>query len=582
MDKEKDLKRIVAVVLILIVALVVFICIRSCTKKENDPTPVATPTPTPTATATPDVTPTPTPTPDHQDGSSSSNHTTNSGGQNMSNGETEEVTLTPVPTPVPTPEPTPTPEVITLEQLKQSVTQAREILKTSEGSKNFEFIALVSELETLTREAEVLIEQNTTDSNAIALAKKAIDSKMMEVNQKLNEMISVAYESVETAEGRITTENVAMAYESIKMLPDGELKTALLERLNALHPEMIVYVSTEEELRNAIMNQKIETIVLDNDIKDIQDSISIDRPLTMEANGSSLQFTVDSIVGVLISSDDVTINNLTVTMTNQTKWKKRYALEVTNAKNVTLYNYTGSYADAGLLVNGSEVTLTGVTTVSDNEFGGIEVSREEGLENAILNIEGTLVNETESYGLPTVWLVKDQGVVNGTFAASNSEIIPNVIQYYLDRENAYTEVELAKEELKGTMKLASETLENSSNSTDSEFNALLMKLEALNEDALLVMNDKDATLEQVNEINQNISDLLTQIDEMLEKMILTAQQELLKTEENPTEETIEVAREAILKLPDGSEKTALLNRLEQLKPEMIVSEVVEEKVLVEE
>ena len=582
MDKEKDLKRIVAVVLILIVALVVFICIRSCTKKENDPTPVATPTPTPTATATPDVTPTPTPTPNHQDGSSSSNHTTNSGGQNMSNGETEEVTLTPVPTPVPTPEPIPTPEVITLEQLKQSVTQAREILKTSEGSKNFEFIALVSELETLTREAEVLIEQNTTDSNAIALAKKAIDSKMMEVNQKLNEMISVAYESVETAEGRITTENVAMAYESIKMLPDGELKTALLERLNALHPEMIVYVSTEEELRNAIMNQKIETIVLDNDIKDIQDSISIDRPLTMEANGSSLQFTVDSIVGVLISSDDVTINNLTVTMTNQTKWEKRYALEVTNAKNVTLYNYTGSYADAGLLVNGSEVTLTGVTTVSDNEFGGIEVSREEGLENAILNIEGTLVNETESYGLPTVWLVKDQGVVNGTFAASNSEIIPNVIQYYLDRENAYTEVELAKEELKGTMKLASETLENSSNSTDSEFNALLMKLEALNEDALLVMNDKDATLEQVNEINQNISDLLTQIDEMLEKMILTAQQELLKTEENPTEETIEVAREAILKLPDGSEKTALLNRLEQLKPEMIVSEVVEEKVLVEE
>lgn len=582
MDKEKDLKRIVAVVLILIVALVVFICIRSCTKKENDPTPVATPTPTPTATATPDVTPTPTPTPNHQDGSSSSNHTTNSGGQNMSNGETEEVTLTPVPTPVPTPEPTPTPEVITLEQLKQSVTQAREILKTSEGSKNFEFIALVSELETLTREAEVLIEQNMTDSNAIALAKKAIDSKMMEVNQKLNEMISVAYESVETAEGRITTENVAMAYESIKMLPDGELKTALLERLNALHPEMIAYVSTEEELRNAIMNQKIETIVLDNDIKDIQDSISIDRPLTMEANGSSLQFTVDSIVGVLISSDDVTINNLTVTMTNQTKWEKRYALEVTNAKNVTLYNYTGSYADAGLLVNGSEVTLTGVTTVSDNEFGGIEVSREEGLENAILNIEGTLVNETESYGLPTVWLVKDQGVVNGTFAASNSEIIPNVIQYYLDRENAYTEVELAKEELKGTMKLASETLENSSNSTDSEFNALLMKLETLNEDALLVMNDKDATLEQVNEINQNISDLLTQIDEMLEKMILTAQQELLKTEENPTEETIEVAREAILKLPDGSEKTALLNRLEQLKPEMIVSEVVEEKVLVEE
>ena len=572
MDKEKDLKRIVAVVLILIVALVVFICIRSCAKEESEPTPVATPTPT--ATATPEVTPNP----DNQGGSSSSNHTTNSGGQNMSNSEKEEV----ISTPAPTPEPTPTPEVITLEQLKQSVTQAREILRTSEGSKNFEFIALVSELETLTREAEVLIEQNTTDSNAIALAKNAVDSKMMEVNQKLNEMISVAYESVETAEGRITTENVAMAFESVKMLPDGELKIALLERLNALHPEMIAYVSTEEELRNAIINQTIETIVLDNNIKDIQDSISIDRPLTMEANGSSLQFTVDSIVGVSISSDDETINNLTVTMTNQTKWEKRYALKVTNAKNVILYNYTGSYADAGLLVNGSEVTLTGVTTVSDNEFGGIEVSREEGLENAILNIEGTLVNETESYGLPTVWLVKDQGVVNGTFAASNSEMIPNVIQYYLDRENAYTEVELAKEELKETMKLVSETLENSSNSTDSEFNALIMNLETLNEDALLVMKDKDATLEQVNEINQNISDLLAQIDKMLKQMVLTAQQELLKAEENPTEETIEVAREAILKLPAGSEKTALLNRLEQLKPELLVLEVIEEKALVEE
>ncbi|SHD76532.1 hypothetical protein [Schnuerera ultunensis] len=93
-----------------------------------------------------------------------------------------------------------------------------------------------------------------------------------------------------------------------------------------------------------------------------------------------------------------------------------------------------------MLVNGSEVTLTGAIDVSGNEFGGIESSKGVGVgTNPKLTVtDATFTNGTEAYGLPTIW--EDQ--ITGTVVAAdeqftvNEEVREGQVQYYLKEENA--------------------------------------------------------------------------------------------------------------------------------------------------
>ncbi|MFC7679296.1 pectate lyase-like adhesive domain-containing protein, partial [Paenibacillus sp. GCM10028914] len=201
-------------------------------------------------------------------------------------------------------------------------------------------------------------------------------------------------------------------------------------------------VSNLEEFKSALSTTNIITITLNGDISNVSEKLIVDRVVTVDGNGHTISYTdaINSATkgsrhGIAVMANGVTIKNLKIQMTEANEWQGTYALQVYNATGVTLENFSGTGADAALLVNAAEVTIAGTTTVSGNEFGGIEVSRGEavGLNNAKLTVNGTLVNTSESYGKPTIWVEGDQGTVDGAGVPAfvSSKVQLDQTQYYL-------------------------------------------------------------------------------------------------------------------------------------------------------
>jgi hypothetical protein len=147
-----------------------------------------------------------------------------------------------------------------------------------------------------------------------------------------------------------------------------------------------------------------------------------------DASKSLINLTADftTTEKILVSRDDVTINgnNKTITFTgDETGWQGNYVLHVYNTTGVTIKDIKLTGGDAALLVNGSEVTLTGAIDVSGNEFGGIESSKGVGVEkDPKLTVTGaTFTNTSEAYGLPTIW--EDQ--VEGTVVVADEQFTVN-------------------------------------------------------------------------------------------------------------------------------------------------------------
>ncbi len=228
-----------------------------------------------------------------------------------------------------------------------------------------------------------------------------------------------------------------------------------MDAVNAVAPVepvvTVANVATLEQFKAALANTVITTINISADITNIAERLIVDRAVTINGGMHQLSFTgainglsYGSRHGILVSANDVTINDLNVTMTALALWQGAYGIQVYNATGVVLNDFTGTGADAGLLVNASSVELTGVTTVTGNEFGGIEVSKgtAAGLSNSALTVTGTLVNGTEVFGQPTIWLVTGQGAVTGAHvpAATNTTLKADQTQYYMDAANAVAPV----------------------------------------------------------------------------------------------------------------------------------------------
>lgn len=211
--------------------------------------------------------------------------------------------------------------------------------------------------------------------------------------------------------------------------------------------------NTIEELNAYLIDSNITTINLGQDITDLTSRVVINRPVTINGNNHKLTFTnaINEVAygerqGIAVISDDVVINDLTVEMDAvqdilsrlDENWDGVYAIQVYNSKNVILNNITATKADGGILVNASEVTLTGTITLSGNEFGGMEVSVGSSLPDAtsVLNAtEAIFVNETENFRQPTIWSIGDVSlnldeVFNITTAIKEGET-----HYYLNGEN---------------------------------------------------------------------------------------------------------------------------------------------------
>ena len=111
----------------------------------------------------------------------------------------------------------------------------------------------------------------------------------------------------------------------------------------------------------------------------------------------------------LIKTENAVLKNVIITLDAKQetqKWDGVYGVQVYDGA-ATLENVTVSGADGGIMANASTVTLKGTTDVSNNDFGGIEVSIGTVPENQTSKLvfaEGAkLVNTTEAYKLPTVW-----------------------------------------------------------------------------------------------------------------------------------------------------------------------------------
>lgn len=207
-----------------------------------------------------------------------------------------------------------------------------------------------------------------------------------------------------------------------------------------------VEVKTLAELQAALNRADIKTINLAKDIEEVASTIVVDRAVTIEGNNHTISFT-DAIngqpnggrQGIVVLGDDVTINNLAVQLTEAANWQGVYAVQVYNAEKVVLNNFTGTGADAAILVNASQVDLTGTTTVSGNEFGGIEVSKgtEEGLSNSVLNVTGTIANESEAAGEPTIWVVHNLDNAKTAQGTVSGSALDTAVVNYIDKTSGY-------------------------------------------------------------------------------------------------------------------------------------------------
>ncbi|WOV88058.1 S-layer homology domain-containing protein [Sporosarcina oncorhynchi] len=254
-------------------------------------------------------------------------------------------------------------------------------------------------------------------------------------------------EGVTFVEGKFT---VPANLSTFEFREDGILVNGAF---NGIEWEYTAIVDGESQLIVALLNDVYSNIKLAADIEGLKKNIIVNRPVTINGNTHKLTFTAElnglnnsERQGILVTAANVKISGVTVKMANSDGWQSLYAIQVYNAKNVTLHNITATNADGGILVNGSEVVLTGTITVSDNEFGGIEVSKGEGLTTgSVLNVEGTLVNDSEKYGQPTVWVENGQGEVTGLDLNQYIEskfIKDGQTQYYQKAENTIKSIDV--------------------------------------------------------------------------------------------------------------------------------------------
>ncbi len=225
-----------------------------------------------------------------------------------------------------------------------------------------------------------------------------------------------------------------------------------------------------EQLSDAIeAAEEGDTVKLLSDVEDLS-TIIISHPITIDGNGKTLKFDAkklenegytvnDPLILWSDSKETVTVKDLTVDVvglppfTSPTDWKGIYGIQVYNTTAI-LENVKTTGGNAGIEVNGSNVTLKGIIDVSGNDIGGIEVSQGEDVsEDSQLTIDedAELKNSSESATNPTAWLIStkdgngadvfqgkitDEGrhfAVTNRVAKSESEV---QTQYFLTAGNA--------------------------------------------------------------------------------------------------------------------------------------------------
>lgn len=150
-------------------------------------------------------------------------------------------------------------------------------------------------------------------------------------------------------------------------------------------------------------------------------------------DGGNNQITKTEPGKVYTFTADSTVENVDIASTaDNTEWQSSYGIQFYTGEH-TLKNATLSGGNAGVIVNSATLNLEGTINVSGNTFGGIEVCKSgagtqtrAAMPAGVLNINGaTIINETEAYGKPTIWIdgnTDEEGIVNGAEAFTVVEV----------------------------------------------------------------------------------------------------------------------------------------------------------------
>lgn len=202
-------------------------------------------------------------------------------------------------------------------------------------------------------------------------------------------------------------------------------------------PEEPTEVTDIDSLKEAITSGA-EQVKLTDNISVESGNLDITGVKNFDGNGKTITFNTTG--QNFVAMQDATIENVTVeNAVADDNWSSTYGVQCYNGT-YTLKNVTSKGGNAGILVNSANVTLEGTIDVSDNAFGGIEVSKSSNpdMANSTLNVNGaTIVNTSEAYGKPTIWTDGEGQTVTGVenmFA--NSTVKEGQVQYYLTEENS--------------------------------------------------------------------------------------------------------------------------------------------------
>ncbi len=182
-----------------------------------------------------------------------------------------------------------------------------------------------------------------------------------------------------------------------------------------------VEVRSEAELRSAAANTGVNVI-----------SVKASFATTQKVSLSGRNVTVDG-------------NGHTITLSPRIGWHGDYVFQAYK-NTVEVKNLALTGGDAAIYANGAVVRLAGSVDVSGNEYGGIEVSRGDGVTTAPALIVGggaSVVNTTEATAKPTVWVDHAStagATISGGMFTRATHIGNDQDQYYLNELHANTAV----------------------------------------------------------------------------------------------------------------------------------------------
>lgn len=274
--------------------------------------------------------------------------------------------------------------------LKTYLTQAKKILK--ESNKQTEIDNAVTELDK--KVTELVKISALKDAIAAADALKADE---------------YTQESWEAFQATLTTIKAVATKSNATQVEVDQAKVDLETAQKAL--VKVTKVATESELKAAVENVEVKNILLTADIT-LTDQLVINRELVLRGTDETANKVITGKVAgkaaVLIqeNGNKAKLKDLTIVGPNTTAggWDVgEYAIQVYKAKEVVLENVTVKNTNAGILVNSATVTVNNIVT-EENEFGGIEVSKGEGVDtNPKLTIQGKS-NHGDAEGKPAIWL----------------------------------------------------------------------------------------------------------------------------------------------------------------------------------